>query len=306
MKLTERLDQDKEKLIRQMKNGNTPEKIQKNLTRELDRLMYEYLEDKDSGADDQARAQVQGLFETAKAATGWIGTPGEPQVWERKIEKSVGKGKTREARPYRIYAVFLAGAGLILMAASYVMPMFQQGMKASAAAILLLLLGAALMLLAGMRLLRPRDSFDSEYKVEIRLDPEEIYSHLRAMVLVMEETLRSASEAGHARKEQHQQDEAEQMDRASVELYAGLLEAACSGDGDYALSEAAKVKYYLHNRGIEALDYSEENKAMFDVIATGPSGTYELGRKSGETETLRPALVSGSRILKKGLAGRHS
>ena len=46
---------------------------------------------------------------------------------------------------------------------------------------------------------------------------------------------------------------------------------------------------HLHQKGIEAVEYSEENRSWFDVIP---------GEKR---ETIRPALVKDGRLLKKGI-----
>ena len=50
------------------------------------------------------------------------------------------------------------------------------------------------------------------------------------------------------------------------------------------------VKFFLHARGIEAVDYTDEHRNWFDRMP---------GKKN---ETLRPALVMDDVLLKKGLA----
>ena len=49
------------------------------------------------------------------------------------------------------------------------------------------------------------------------------------------------------------------------------------------------VRFYLHRKGIEVLDYSEENKRMFSRMP---------GKKAA---TLKPALVKDGKVLAKGL-----
>lgn len=299
MNLVQLLESDKEKLLRQMKSAD-PEKVQKAMVKELDRMLYRYLEETE---EEAGRQMAQGLFETAKSSAAFLLCQGETEVWERRFEE--GK-EGKSARPYRIYPLVLLGLGLILMVASYIMPVFQNGIHVSALTVLLIFGGALLVFVSGLRLLKPKDAMKSELRAETKLDPEEVYASLRAMVTVMDQALSEAVSLGRGSREKQQESEAMELDRATVELYAGLLEAAVSGDGDYALSEAAKVKYYLHQKGVEAVDYTAEQKQLFDVIAAGPADSYDLaGGRSGEITTLRPALVVGSKVVKKGLAGKH-
>ena len=67
------------------------------------------------------------------------------------------------------------------------------------------------------------------------------------------------------------------------------LKASLAKDGAYALDQISKVPFYLHQKGIEAMEYSEEYRTWFDVIP---------GEKK---ETIRPALVKDGRLLKKGI-----
>ncbi|MBO6159792.1 MAG: hypothetical protein J6P72_11130 [Firmicutes bacterium] len=300
MTLSNMLDQDRERLLRQLSGAKTPEKAQTILVKELDRLFYAYTE---SEKEDHGGAA---LFETAKSAAAFLCCQGESQLWERKIEKKAN-GRVKEARHVRIYAVCLLCFSLILLSASYFMPLVQNRTQFSWITLLLLLLGGALAFLGGLRLIRPDDHLESEYQIETRLDPEAMYSALKGMVLVMEQNLKDAKAKASFTKEKKQQEKAGGMDRAQVELFCGLLEAAYSKDGEYALQEAGKVKFYLHGQGIEALDYTDGNKSMFDLITIGEQDPYaSIGTEKKETiVTLRPALRSGSRLLKKGLAGKQ-
>ena len=85
---------------------------------------------------------------------------------------------------------------------------------------------------------------------------------------------------------------AEQMSAAERDLYAGLLEALYSRDGAFALDELQEVRVFLRTRGVEPVDYTDEHRAWFDVLPAKTAGT------------LRPALVSDGKVLKKGLAAR--
>ena len=302
MELLKCLDQDREKILKSLSGAKNQEKTQKILAKELDLLMYRYLEEEKS---ELPKRMAQSLFETAKASLGLTDCLGESEVWERKVKEDKS-GNVKDARMFRIYAVILICLGVILAVASYVMPLFQKGMKFSFANMLVLLLGALFLFLGGLRLKKPAHTAESELRVETHLDPEALFRELRTVVMVIEQSLTEAKEQDYFDQKEKKKKDAEGMDRGTIELFAGLLEASVSEDGDYALSEAGKVKFYLHQRGIDTVNYQEEKKQLFDMIQTGPEDPYDEKLSAGRQEiaTLRPALVSGDKVLKKGLAGK--
>ena len=95
-----------------------------------------------------------------------------------------------------------------------------------------------------------------------------------------------------AKKEQAGTIEGKTISGGELDLFADLLTAAYSKDGEYALEKIEDLKYYLHKQQVEVTDYSEETKQYFDVMP----GT--------QTGTIRPALVADGKVLKKGLASR--
>ena len=52
----------------------------------------------------------------------------------------------------------------------------------------------------------------------------------------------------------------------------------------------AGIRYYLHGKNVETVDYSREQAGSFELLP---------GKKTG---TLRPALMASGKLLKKGLA----
>lgn len=80
-------------------------------------------------------------------------------------------------------------------------------------------------------------------------------------------------------------------DEAMIDLLASLLEAKASGRGELALRSLAQAEQYLHMLGIETMEYSAENAAMFDVLPT-----------MGEARTIRPALVQDGQVIRRGTA----
>ena len=74
-------------------------------------------------------------------------------------------------------------------------------------------------------------------------------------------------------------------------LFSDLMEALYSDNGEYALRQLKKVRAYLRQAGIEALDYSPEYADLFEVLPT---------KKNPGTQ--RPALVMDGKLLQVGRA----
>ena len=75
-----------------------------------------------------------------------------------------------------------------------------------------------------------------------------------------------------------------------MELISGLLTSAYGAPGEsVSQTVISDVRYYLHRKGIEVVDYSEENRRMFSRMP---------GKKEA---TLKPALVKDGKVLAKGL-----
>ena len=86
-------------------------------------------------------------------------------------------------------------------------------------------------------------------------------------------------------------DEKDGLKKEDIQLYSSLLESAYSqGDDEYAKEIVNDLKFYLHKRKIEVVDYNGENKEYFE-------------RMPGEAmATIRPALLFNKEVLRKGLA----
>jgi hypothetical protein len=73
---------------------------------------------------------------------------------------------------------------------------------------------------------------------------------------------------------------------------------------------AADIRYYLHQKDVDVLAWSEQNAAWFEMLPSA-AGMKADGKnsRSGDREedrvlTIRPALAQDSRLLKKGTAVR--
>lgn len=70
-----------------------------------------------------------------------------------------------------------------------------------------------------------------------------------------------------------------------------LMEAAETQDGRYALKTLPQVREALRAQGVQAVDYSEENRAYFELFPSEQGG-----------RTIRPALLREGRLILRGQA----
>ena len=85
-----------------------------------------------------------------------------------------------------------------------------------------------------------------------------------------------------------------QTDPEELKLFADLLEAQYSENGEYALRQLKKIAPFLRRRGIDTMDFSAEHAEFFELLPT-----------KNEPSTQRPALVSGDALLLAGRATEH-
>ena len=84
-------------------------------------------------------------------------------------------------------------------------------------------------------------------------------------------------------------DTVSEMQQEASRIKAKAESAYAERDNDYAKEVISDVKYYLHKKQIDVIDYNGENKALFE-------------RMPGEKGTIRPALVIANTVIRKGLA----
>jgi hypothetical protein len=323
MTLLEYFDQDKEKLKTSLHRAGTPEGAVKVLEDEADRLLYQFNED---CQDEALREFAAVIMRIVRMAAPLVHSEGEATIWEMgtgergsgtksahggaAARKGVAGGAFR-----RKLRVLLLVAGLVSLLLAALLPVFTDEdflREIPAGAFLILLAaGAAALFFAGFswRSFGREERWDQrEQKVEIAVDEDQIFRSFRGILITADKEIadragalalarRKAGETGEkptlTAQEAGGAAPVVNMDARQLELFSELLEAAASEDAGYALDKLQDVKYYLHTRGIEAVDYTEENAALFDTMP---------GRKDG---TIRPALVAGNHLLKKGLAARR-
>ena len=136
---------------------------------------------------------------------------------------------------------------------------------------------------------------EREVRVHTDLDPDLIWKTLKKTTDTMDRKIDEFLTQEKIREKEQYAAAAEKDSRLTapedLKLFGDLLEALYSDNGEYALRQLKKVPPYLHQNGIEILEYTQENAEMFDILPT-----------KKDPSTLRPALCSGERLLAPGKA----
>ncbi len=298
MTMTELYEQDRERLLQELENAGDPVRSQAVLGSELDRILFRYNEQCADGLERQAASY---MIQTARMALCLTDTAGEVKVWERRGQ---GLQEDRHRRLTGLSLVLLA-AGIV--SAAFVFALTLRGSSGAdiislAAAAALLTVSVACSFLAGNRQGQPaarkrnrqsgapaHDQETPARRTEISVDAAKLCRGIHSVLLTIDRNLADIRSAAGWEK-RTQAGHGNEPDGKTLELCAGLLEAEASGDGALALEKLDDVRFFLHERGIEAVPYSREHEDWFDLLpGTG-------------SETVRPALAAEGVLLKKGLA----
>ena len=286
MKMADLLEKDKEKIIHDLAHAGTPQRAGSVLESALDRLLYTYNE---QGAGEEERDAAAFMLGTARMAVPFVDSVGETRVWERTPE---GAGPAKKKFPK--IALILLIVGIVCAALSVLMLTDDRlsvlNFLGERTGYLIAAAGAVCLFLSGLFTGRPRKiPAKTEQQTELIVDSEKLYRSLRTVILAVDRNLEDVIGKERAAEKDRVLEQA-LLDKKETDLFSDLLEALYSEDGDMALSKLGNLKFYLHKKGIDVLDYSEENAQMFDLMP------------SPERATLRPALAVEGRVLKKGLA----
>ena len=139
---------------------------------------------------------------------------------------------------------------------------------------------------------------EREVRIQAGLDPDAVWKTLKKTASTMDRKIdglcelekswerEAAAAAGDSQNAPVSQEE--------LLLLGDLLEALYSQNGEYALRQLKKIRPYLQHKGIEWKEYDKENAELFELLPT-----------KKEASTLRPALVSGDKLLLPGRAAEH-
>ena len=256
-------------------------------TKALERLLYRYTEET---KEEVLKTAASRMFAAAKASAALFDTAGEAEIWERERE-GVPEGKQKKAGAAGIVFLFagiacLLGA-LLTFYQAYSEMIVRGGWQLPGG----LILGAFLSFFLCGLLIRPKKKpapDSKERKASFRTDPEKCMRALTAVVLTIDGQLKEAEAEEKARLRRAEMEQPP-FEEAELDLFAALLEAQAAGDGEYALEKAEDLKYLLHTKDVETVDFSAEHSDWFEKMPGDLPGT------------IRPAFVWRGKLLRKGL-----
>ncbi len=311
MKMIDYLEKDRDNVMSGLRTASTPADAQKILEKEADRLLLQYNEDCTSV---RVRDAASGMVQALRSSVPLLDTMGEPRVWRREGgDASAAGGKSGGKNLSHI----LLGIGIVLTAAAFAVPVLSTGGAAAIGTllkgILLPVAGGGCMYLAGRtsvtdtRIGIGKSSGSTNapsQRIEITIDPDKLWSSLRGAVMVIDRNLEIAEEEEKydRQKELSAAVGAKGITAEEIELFSGLLEMA---DAD-SPQMASDIRYYLHKKDVDVLDWSVQNAAWFEMLPSLPGIKKASKSNSAEDQvvTIRPALAQDGRLLKKGTAVR--
>ena len=356
MKMIDYLDRDRDRILAGLKGAHSPAEAQQVLEKETDRLLLQYNEDCTSV---RVRDAAAGMMQAVRSSVPFLDSAGEPRVWRREGYGGYGGGAgtggnyggyvnpgnaggagAKGGGFGRSLSGILLVVGAVITLAGFAVPALSAGGTAAAGAllksILLPVAGGGCLYLAGrtagsgarIGIGKTSGAGAGAERIEITIDPEKLWSSLRGAVMVVDRNLELAQEEeSYARRKAADTAGAEGgigLSADEIELFSGLLEMA---DAD-SPQMAADIRYYLHKKDVEAVDWTPQYAAWFERLPAlpgtavtggfpGPKGsaggisekTGSAGGSAGsfksadeEVVTIRPALVQHGRLLKKGTA----
>ena len=221
-------------------------------------------------------------------------TVGEARTWNRQAK--AGKAGLN----FGPMALALLVLGLVLVIAA-VLGVLISGRFSGALAFIKAMLPAALgcgaLYWAGVQSARPqggkRQEGTEDVRTEFLVDGGKAWHCLRGAMLQADGQLERIREANAVAKQQASQTGVGgRIDPKALDLFAELLETAYAAGDEGARESASAIRFYLHNAGVDVVDYAPGRESWFEFLPAAGAGT------------MRPALASEGKLIKKGLASK--
>ena len=281
MNTRELLEKDRERLKGRLSAAGGPEEAAVICEDEINRVLMQYNEQAPS---DVIRRAASAFLTTVRYALPLIDSSGEIQTYERTLPKE--KKNAAGWAALAIGAGFSAAAAFFLMTATAAM---------SPVGLVLLAAGLVGIFIGGLKFGRNRGAAPRvEQIIEVHPDPDKIYRNLTGYLTAVDRCLEDVQIDELRDKEQAAPEVSGRMalPEDELQLLSGILEAAYArGDSPDAQSVISNIRFYLHKKGIEVIEYSEENARYFNKMPSRVQGT------------LRPAILQDNTVIVKGLTG---
>ena len=284
------LDEDREMVMANLARDRALPAAQAVLEKAVDRVMYRYVE----GCDMPAlRDGAQVILQAMKNTLPLVDAVGEARTWQKQVETARRKGL--KMRPM---AMALTAVGAVLTLAAVLGTLITSraaGPLSFVTALVPVALGGGCLFWAGAKSARPprqkHDAPEAASRTEYLVDAEKAGHCLRGAMLQADGQLeRLREEEGAKERERATAEPAGGLSGGELDLFAELLESAYDAADERGREAASAIRFFLHNAGVDTADYEAGREAWFEFLPA---------RKPG---TIRPALTSQGRLLKKGMA----
>ena len=285
------LESDREMIMGNLARDRAPSAAQAVLEKAVDRVMYRYVE---QCADPLLGDAAQAMLQSVRSAIPMIDAVSEARAWQKTLDTTGERAKRMPPA-----ALGLLSAGVVLVVASVLAMLIGGGFGGALSfvkAILPVALGLGAVFWAGLLAGRPKKKrlavqTAADVRTEFLVDAEKAYHCLRGAMVVADHRLETLRQEADARLK-NVQGAAGEASGDEINLFAELMESAYAAGNDTSREMASAIRFYLHGRGIDAVDCAPGRESWFEFLPAPSAGT------------LRPALVREGRLLKKGLASR--
>ncbi len=285
------LEEDREMIMGMLRADRSPQAAQSTLEKSIDRIALRYAEQSSDPAEGDA---AQLILKSLRSALPLVDSVGEARRWERTTGEASKKGVWKPATlgflAVGVVLILSVLLGLVMVNRKLtgLLTLFEAAIPAA--------LGMAALFYAGLRHGRPEKPSKMEApaaREEFLIDPEKVWHHLRGAILMADNALEGVRSQELRHREIPAADTTgTKLDARLAELFSNLLETAYARNDADDREMIEGIAFYLHGAGIEVVNYESGREACFEFLPAPTPGT------------LRPALMNGDRIVKKGLAAK--
>ncbi len=281
------LEKDRERFLHNMAAAKSSAESARTVEEQLGRILSAYNEEEES---ERIKSTAVYLVEALTASAGFLDCDGESVIWS-KSQYRPGISKPKKSAWFFIFFLLgilglaAAGGGLIYFTDS-IPPTDEMiiGLGVAAAA-------AFFLFLSGIFSAKKKEENRQELYAETIPDGEKSYHILLNSVLTMDRILEQVRNEEAIESKKALLEEKENMKKEDIQLLSDLLESAYGeADSEHSRQIISELKFYLHRKNIDVVDYDGSNRDYFELMPSESGGT------------IRPALVIAGSVLRKGLA----
>ena len=280
------LEKDKERFLNNMSAAKSSAEAVAAVEEQYSRILSAYNEKEEN---ERIRNTAVFLTETVSSAAGFLNCDGESVIWSRsQYRPGVSKPKRSGW-----FAFFLILGILALIGAGAELIYLTDAFPPSNEMILVLAIAAAAALflfLSGIFSAKKKEENRQELYAETIPDGEKTYHILLNSVLTMDRILEQIRNEELLAEKKALMEEKDSMKKEDIRLLSDLLESAYAENSEYGRQIVSELKFYLHRKNIDVVDYDGSNRDYFELMPSESAGT------------IRPALVIAGSVLRKGLA----